>query len=62
MAAANLVAKDTFSAFGVDYYPGSVVAPADLAKWPEGTLVRRLEGGFVAYAEVEDVPVAPPKK
>ena len=61
--AAILKAVEAFSAFGVDYAPGDKVTQAQVAKWPEGTLQRRVVGGFVAYDDApEVVPVADTKK
>lgn len=52
--AVKLVAKQGFSAFGKDYPAGSTVDPAEAGKWPENAMAKRLNGGFLAYEDVEE--------
>lgn len=61
MARAKLIAIQQFAAFGQEYAIGDEIAPAHLKAWPDGTLKRRLDGGFVDYSEAADdeVPAAP---
>lgn len=43
----RLVCVETFGQFGKTYFPGDEVTPDET--WPEGTLQRRLDGGFVKF-------------
>ena len=41
------VCSEPFTAFGKSYVKGQVVPAADMAKWNEGDLQRRVQNGFV---------------
>lgn len=52
--AVKLIAKQGFAAFGKDYPAGAVVDPAEAGKWPDNAMAKRLNGGFLAYEDVEE--------
>jgi hypothetical protein len=54
----RLVAKRSFSSFGVSYDPNDEVVANG---WPEGTLVNRLHSGDVQYEERPDSGIAEKK-
>lgn len=54
MAAAQLKVVERFSVNGAEYAPETLIPVTDTVKWPDGSLPRRLENGFVVYVAVED--------
>lgn len=50
----KLIVKRQFNNAGVEYRPGESFDLLDAAKWPSGTLERRIEHGFVSFRPDED--------
>lgn len=45
----KLKVKESFSAFGADYFAGSAFDVLETKNWPDGALQRRLANGFLEY-------------
>lgn len=54
MAKIALTALQQFSAGGNEYLEGHTIPLAHVATWPEGSLERRLNNGFVRYVEAAE--------
>lgn len=65
-AGAVLVCNEDFQGFGENYEKGDIIPPEHVAKWPKGTLARRIKNGFVSWEasdeseEAEDEAKAEP--